>query len=131
MTTDRPEPISIDDAWASITYLSGRTAQTTTTDHFATITRYRDGAMFITHYDGSTEWERHGVGDEIVMVIEGATTMTMLLDGEEVPYPVGPGQMIVVPQGTWHRFDSPDGVKVMTITPQPTDHHPGPDLPPA
>jgi len=31
-------------------------------------------------------------------------------------------QMIIVPQGTWHRFSTPVGVKVMTVTPQPTDH---------
>jgi len=28
----------------------------------------------------------------------------------------------VVPQGTWHRFEAPVGVKVMTVTPLPTDH---------
>jgi mannose-6-phosphate isomerase-like protein (cupin superfamily) len=32
------------------------------------------------------------------------------------------GMMIVVPQGHWHQFHSPDGVTVMTVTPQPTEH---------
>jgi mannose-6-phosphate isomerase-like protein (cupin superfamily) len=32
------------------------------------------------------------------------------------------GMMIVVPQGHWHQFQSPDGVTVMTVTPQPTEH---------
>jgi mannose-6-phosphate isomerase-like protein (cupin superfamily) len=32
------------------------------------------------------------------------------------------GMMAIVPQGTWHRFEAPDGVCVMTATPQPTDH---------
>ncbi len=27
-----------------------------------------------------------------------------------------------VPQGIWHRFESPKGVNVQSITPQPTDH---------
>ncbi len=31
-------------------------------------------------------------------------------------------QLIVVPALTWHRFDTPDGVRVLTITPQPTEH---------
>jgi mannose-6-phosphate isomerase-like protein (cupin superfamily) len=35
---------------------------------------------------------------------------------------LGPGMIAVVPQGIWHRFDSPDGVTLMTATPQPTDH---------
>jgi hypothetical protein len=27
-----------------------------------------------------------------------------------------------VPQGTWHRFTTPEAVKVLTVSPQPTDH---------
>jgi hypothetical protein len=27
-----------------------------------------------------------------------------------------------VPQGAWHRFESPDGVTLMTATPKPTEH---------
>lgn len=48
--------------------------------------------------------------------------MTMCIDGEEHRHTLGPMQMIIVPQGTWHRFEAPVGVKVMTVTPQPTDH---------
>jgi hypothetical protein len=29
------------------------------------------------------------------------------------------GMMAIVPQNTWHQFDAPDGVSVMTATPQP------------
>ena len=29
---------------------------------------------------------------------------------------------VVVPQGTWHRFETPESVLVMSVTPQPTDH---------
>ena len=32
------------------------------------------------------------------------------------------GMMVVVPQNTWHQFEAPDGVCVMTATPQPTEH---------
>jgi hypothetical protein len=32
------------------------------------------------------------------------------------------GMMIVIPQGCWHLFEAPDGVTVMTVTPQPTAH---------
>ena len=35
---------------------------------------------------------------------------------------MGAGELIVVPQGTWHRFESPEPVEVVTFTPQPTDH---------
>ncbi|HEY4045001.1 MAG TPA: hypothetical protein VGM32_24575 [Rhodopila sp.] len=32
------------------------------------------------------------------------------------------GMMVVVPQNVWHQFQAPDGVRVMTTTPQPTQH---------
>jgi len=35
---------------------------------------------------------------------------------------MGPGELIVVPQGVWHRFETPEGVKVVAVTPKPTDH---------
>ena len=30
--------------------------------------------------------------------------------------------LVVVPQGAWHRFESPEGVCLMTATPKPTEH---------
>jgi mannose-6-phosphate isomerase-like protein (cupin superfamily) len=35
---------------------------------------------------------------------------------------VSAGMVIVVPQNTWHRFEAPDGVSLVTATPQPTEH---------
>ena len=35
---------------------------------------------------------------------------------------LGPQRLVIVPEGTWYRFDPPNEVKVMTVTPQPTDH---------
>lgn len=32
------------------------------------------------------------------------------------------GMAVIVPQGTWHRFEAPDGVTLVTATPQPTQH---------
>lgn len=130
MSADAPKPVSIDDAWASTTFLPDRSPNTTSTDHFATVTQYRDGGVYMANYAGSSEWERHPAGDEIVTVVSGSTTMTFLIDGTEVSHTMGPGQLIVVPQNTWHRFDSPDGVRAMTVTPQPSDHWNGDGLPP-
>ena len=33
-----------------------------------------------------------------------------------------PGELVVVPQGTWHLFETPDRVQLLSVTPQPTDH---------
>jgi mannose-6-phosphate isomerase-like protein (cupin superfamily) len=36
--------------------------------------------------------------------------------------PLSKGMLIVVPEGRWHRFEAPDGVTVLSATPQPTEH---------
>ena len=65
--------------------------------------------------------------DEIVMVLEGRTTIVFLTDDGELAAALGPNELVIVPQATWHRFETPEGVKVLSVTPQPTDH--SPDLP--
>ncbi len=78
--------------------------------------------MFVGHWAGDSEWERHGVADEIVMVLDGETTIFFLGEEGEQPARLRSGDLVIVPQGTWHRFETPDGVKVLSVTPQPTDH---------
>ncbi len=120
-----PHPVALADEFDRLTFLPGRTPRTSDEsagDAFARLADYRDGAVFIAHWAGESEWERHPVGDEVVMIVDGATTMSMLIGGDEQRYALTRGDLVVVPQGTWHRFHAPDGVKVMTVTPQPTDH---------
>ncbi len=119
----KAEPKSLKDGFSSLTFAPDRTPQSQDLDSaFCELAPYRDGAIFLGHWAGQSEWEIHRVGDEIVMVIEGSTTLTLLIDGCETSHTLEPGQLIVVPTGTWHRFDTPHEVKVMTVTPQPTDH---------
>ncbi|MEM7291932.1 MAG: cupin domain-containing protein [Pseudomonadota bacterium] len=89
---------------------------------FAELSCYRDGAIFIGHYAGSSEWERHSQGDEIVFVIAGETTLVLLTEAGEEPKTLKSGELMVVPKDTWHRFETPEGVQILTATPQPTDH---------
>ncbi len=120
-----PDPISIDASVAALGFLGYRTPSSPAEDFagaFAQIAEYRDGGVFIGHWAGRSEWERHPVGDEIVMVVSGETTISFLTVDGEARSTMGAGQMVVVPQGTWHRFDTPDEVEVLTVTPQPTDH---------
>jgi mannose-6-phosphate isomerase-like protein (cupin superfamily) len=120
-----PPPISINEAISQLSFLPNRTpagVDEESSGAFKRLADYRDGAIFVGHWAGHSEWERHGVGDEIVMVIDGATTI-FLLDGEtERAISLRPGELVVVPMGTWHRFETPDGVKLLSVTPQPTDH---------
>jgi mannose-6-phosphate isomerase-like protein (cupin superfamily) len=125
MAAEGPQPVSIDAAVAALTFLPDRTP-TTTADQavgaFGQLAGYRDGAIFVGHWAGSSEWERHGSGEEIVLVIDGRTTIFFLTGEGEASADLGAGEMVVVPQGTWHRFETPDGVRLLSVTPQPTDH---------
>jgi mannose-6-phosphate isomerase-like protein (cupin superfamily) len=83
---------------------------------------YRDGGIFASKFSGDSGWERHRRGEEIVEVVDGAATLHLLTDGGPRSVALSAGIMVIVPLGMWHRFDSPDGVTLITATPQPTDH---------
>ncbi len=105
--------------------LHGRTPRTDDAESsksFATLAGYRDGGIFAGSFDGDSEWERHARGDELVHVLDGETEITLLIDDGPQKMTLKAGMLTVVPQGCWHRFHAPDGVTLMTVTPQPTDH---------
>ena len=117
--------ISLDDEFAGLRFVGDRTPESTEAQlegAFAVLADYRDGGIFIGHYAGDSAWERHVNGDEIVYVLDGETTLVLLTDDGETAATMRAGEMLVVPQNTWHRFEAPKGVKVLTATPQPTDH---------
>jgi len=119
----KAERKSLESAFSELIFEPARTPESQNLDAaFCELAPYRDGAIFLGYWAGESEWEIHRNGDEIVMVVEGATSLTLLTNGEEVSHLTQSGQLIVVPQGTWHRFSTPDQVKVMTVTPQPTEH---------
>ena len=125
MTEKRPQPVSLDAALAALTFLPDRRPTTTSDESagaYAQLAEYRDGGIFVGHWAGNSEWERHSVGDEVVMVIDGETTITFLAQGGEESSRLVAGDLVVVPQGTWHRFETPHAVKLLSVTPQPTDH---------
>ena len=125
MSDGGPQPISIEGTLSTLTFLGGRTpdlADEEATGAFARLAGYRDGGIFVGHWAGVSEWERHRAGDEIVMVVDGETTLTFLTDSGERSAAMRAGEVVVVPRGTWHRFHTPDAVKVLSVTPQPTDH---------
>ncbi len=125
MTHLEPFAVSIDSAIAKLTFLSDRTPTTTdeeSRDAFALLSDYRDGGVFVGHWAGNSEWERHTVGDEIVMVLQGRTTIFFLGGEHDRAADLTPGEFVIVPQGIWHRFETPEGVKILSVTPQPTEH---------
>jgi uncharacterized protein len=122
-----PAPLSIADALGRLTFRGDRTPTTTDADMagaFALLSAYRDGGIYVGHWAGRSEWERHPEGDEIVIVVAGSTTLFTLHGDEERAHPLGAGELLVVPRGTWHRFETPEEVQIIGVTPQPSDHQP-------
>lgn len=105
--------------------LEGRGAHTTEEEAQASFMRladFRDGALFAASFSGCSGWERHLKGDEIVQIVEGSTRLDVIVDDEIESHHLAAGMLVVVPRGCWHQFVSDRGVKVMTATPQPTEH---------
>jgi mannose-6-phosphate isomerase-like protein (cupin superfamily) len=105
--------------------LRGRSTQTpaaTANAAFAVLAPFRDGSIFAGRFSGETPWERHRNGDELVQILDGTATLTIMTDGGPQSFTLTAGMLIVVPLGHWHRFHAPDGATVLSATPQPTDH---------
>ena len=108
-----------------LVFLAGRTRETPVEEEdaaFARLGSYRDGEMFVGGFSGASPWERHRGGDEFVHILEGSATFTIMMESGPEALELKAGMLIVVPRDHWHRFDSEEGVTVMTITPEPTDH---------
>ena len=120
------EKKSLADILNRLTYLPNRTPEMAFNGGaelaFSEVAPYRNGAIFVGHYSGDSEWERHPEGDEIVMCIEGRTTIVLLVNGEQHRIDLNSDELVVVPQGCWHRFEGSVQLKVLGVTPQPTDH---------
>ena len=110
---------------AKLTMLRGRTPETPEAARkgaFARLAPYRDGAIFTAKFSGNSPWERHPNGDEIVQIAEGATILHVMADDGPQSFALKAGMVAIVPKNTWHRFEAPDGISLMTATPQPTEH---------
>jgi mannose-6-phosphate isomerase-like protein (cupin superfamily) len=89
---------------------------------FATLSPFRDGNIFSAKFSGDGAWERHPNGDELVHVLDGVTTLHIVTESGPQSYQLSAGMIAIVPQNTWHRFHSPEGVTLVTATPKPTEH---------
>jgi mannose-6-phosphate isomerase-like protein (cupin superfamily) len=110
---------------AQLRMLEGRTPTTNAAarrECFSSLLPYRDGAVFAAKFSGKSAWERHPQGDEIVQIVSGETTLRLITAEGRETLALTAGMVVVVPKNTWHQFEAPDGVAVMTATPQPTEH---------
>jgi mannose-6-phosphate isomerase-like protein (cupin superfamily) len=124
------EAVDVKAALAALPVLRGRSASTPADQvkaAFAMLAPFRDGSVFAGRFSGETAWERHGRGDELVQILDGAATLIVMTDEGPRSFALSAGMLIVVPRGHWHRFEAPDGVTVLSATPQPTEHSGAPD----
>ena len=68
-------------------------------------------------------WECHPAGDEIVIVLEGASQFIQEINGTEIRIDVVAGDTIVNPKGVWHTADVTEPIKAIYITPCPGTGH--------
>ena len=119
--------LDVETELAKLTMLRGRTPQMTEAERkatraFATLAPFRDGNIFSAKFAGDGAWERHPNGDELVQIVDGTATLHIMTEEGPQSHAVRAGMVIIVPQGTWHRFHSLDGVTLVTATPKPTEH---------
>ena len=123
---------SISQVLSTLTYLEDRKPEMAFTGGagaaFAEVAPIRDGAIYVGHYSGNSEWERHDAGDELVLVLEGTTTVVLRTGSREEPINLAALELVVVPAGVWHCFKNSRNLKVLTVTPQPTQHSLAPDV---
>ena len=56
--------------------------------------------MFVGHYAGNIEWERHLNGDEIDFVDKGETSLILPGENNEASNTLRKGELLVVPKNT-------------------------------
>ena len=120
----KPHAINFKEEFEKLTLLENRTPNSTSEEKsksFADLSKYQNGSIYVGYFNGSSDWERHSGGDEVVMVVEGETNL-FILDKEESSFKLQSGEFIVVPKNAWHRFETLGPIKSITFTPMPTDH---------
>ena len=119
------QAVKISEALAGKKMLTGRRPEMSEEEvdgTFATLAETQDGGVYAGSFQGESAWERHSMGDELVQILEGSARVTIVTaDGPQV-LEMTAGMLTIVPQNCWHRFESAEGVTVMTMTPAPTDH---------
>jgi mannose-6-phosphate isomerase-like protein (cupin superfamily) len=123
MGSKTPTIIDLNAEAAKLTMFHGRTPQTTFAERQGSAARlasYRDGMLLLGKSVGTGHWETHPE-DELIHVLDGATTLDIVEKDGPRSHALGAGMMTVVPAGAWHRFHSAAGATTMSAV-IPGDH---------
>ena len=63
-----------------------------------------------------TVWECHPAGEELVVVLDGRSTLIQEREEGEVRIPMGPGDAVVNPKGVWHTADVEQPGRALYVT---------------
>jgi quercetin dioxygenase-like cupin family protein len=78
--------------------------------------------LWVGRYTGTSPWERHRSGDELLYTVEGSIDVTVLTTDGDMTTSVPQGSIFVVPTGLWHRVASDGWTVQLGATPEPTEH---------
>lgn len=74
-------------------------------------------------FKGRPPWEHHTGGDELLYVLDGESDLTVLEGDVADTRTITRGQLVIVPQDSWHSNDSRDGVTFLYLTPRDGNEH--------
>jgi mannose-6-phosphate isomerase-like protein (cupin superfamily) len=77
----------------------------------------------VASFSGRPPWECHGAGDELLLILEGESELTVRLPGQQIVQVISTGQLVVVPQDCWHANNAPTGVTMLYMTPAEGNKH--------
>ena len=122
-----PSIIDLNAELAKLTMFRGRTPQTTFADRKGSAAQpgalpRRDAPSSASGPAGKTHWETPSGGDELVCVLDGTVILDIVEEDRLQSYALGPGMIVIIPQGTWHRFHSADGADGAERDAGPGDH---------
>ena len=80
---------------------------------------YNDSSIGIGRFvTGSSPWEKHNNGDELLIVTDGEVQIEVLEeDGTSWMNVLKEGQLFSVPRGKWHQLTAEENVTIMYISP--------------
>jgi mannose-6-phosphate isomerase-like protein (cupin superfamily) len=77
----------------------------------------------VASFTGRPPWELHSAGDELLFILDGESELTVLEPGGRTTRAISAGQLVVVPQASWHANNALAGVTMLYMTPAEGNEH--------